>query len=113
MSEDYDRLSERGELQAHKLGQFWLRHGISFDRVYCGPARRHRRTEEIIRQQFAQAGVFLPEAEMLAEIDEFDAFEVMKSFTPVLVQNDERVRELNRQFRENQENPEGGRLNLS
>ena len=47
-AENYDRLSSLGELQSRLLGEHFRRRGITFDRVFCGPLVRQRRTAEIV-----------------------------------------------------------------
>ncbi len=110
MAEDYDKLSPLGEEQARRLGQFWVRHNIVFDRVLCGPAKRHARTLEIAADTVQAAGLPWPEAQRIPAFDEFDAFQVMKLFVPVLLERDAAVRALHDEFRAKQESPEAGRL---
>lgn len=43
-STDYDQLSELGERQARRLGEYWRAKGLRFDAVLCGTLRRHRQT---------------------------------------------------------------------
>jgi broad specificity phosphatase PhoE len=47
-AENYDRLSSLGELQSRLLGEHFRRRGVTFDRVFCGPLVRQRRTAEIV-----------------------------------------------------------------
>jgi broad specificity phosphatase PhoE len=110
LSEDYDRLSELGEAQARKLGEFWVRHELTFDRVFHGPAKRHIRTMEIASVVVQEAGLSWPESRCLTDFDEFDAFQVMKKMVPIMIEEDERVRLLHDDFRANQNSPEAGRL---
>lgn len=110
MEADYDKLSEMGERQARKLGEYWVRHGLRFDRVWCGPAKRHRRTMEIAGEVVRDAGLPWPEAEIVTELDEFDAFTVMKRMVPVLVEQDETIRTLHTEFYAKQHSPEAGRI---
>jgi broad specificity phosphatase PhoE len=110
MAEDYDRLSPLGEEQARKLGDFWARHGLVFEHVYHGPAKRHIRTMEIAGEEVKRAGLPWPEAASLPEMDEFDAYQVMKRMVPVLIEHDPEVRRLNEEFFSNQDSPEAGRV---
>jgi broad specificity phosphatase PhoE len=110
MSEDYDKLSPLGERQARKLGQFWAQHGIVFQQAIHGPARRHIRTMEIAAEEVTRAGLPWPHSLEMPEIDEFDAYQVMKRVVPVLAERDWNVRQLNADFRANQDSPEAGRL---
>lgn len=110
MSEDYDRLSPLGEQQAQKLGQFWARHGLVFQQAFHGPAQRHIRTMEIAAEEVLRAGLPWPEPVLITEMDEFDAYQMMKTMVPILVERNEQVRRLNDEFRANQDSPEAGRL---
>jgi broad specificity phosphatase PhoE len=110
MSTDYDRLSPLGEEQARKLGQFWARHRLLFQQVFHGPAQRHVRTMEIASEEVREAGLPWPEPAALAELDEFDAYQMMKTIMPILIDRNEKVRRLNDEFRANEESPEAGRL---
>lgn len=110
MEADYDKLSHLGEQQARKLGEYWVRHRITFHRVFCGPAKRHRRTMEIAGEVVQQARLAWPEPEIVPELDEFDAFTVMKRLTPVLVEHDPVVAQLNTQFLANRHSEEAGRI---
>jgi broad specificity phosphatase PhoE len=109
MAEDYDQLSPLGEEQARKLGQFWVQHGINFDLCFHGPAKRHRRTAEIAAEYVAEAGMPWPAMRAMPELDEFDAFRVMQVMTPRLIESNPVIREMNEDFRRNQQSPEAGR----
>jgi broad specificity phosphatase PhoE len=107
---DYDKLSPLGEQQSAKLGLYWAKHRIAFQRVLCGPALRHRRTMEIAAEHVRAAGLPWPESAVVPALDEFDAYTVMKRVVPVMVQKDEEVRRLNDAFHANQHSPEAGRI---
>jgi broad specificity phosphatase PhoE len=109
MKEDYDQLSHLGEEQARKLGDFWIRHGITFDLCFHGPAKRHRKTAEIAAEVVRAAGLPWPDLQCVPELDEFDAFRVMQLMVPVLVEADPEIRSMNEDFRANERSPEAGR----
>lgn len=96
---DYDRLSTLGELQARKLGQYWIANGVRFDHVYYGPARRQSGTGEIVRQVYTDANVEWPEPSCLPEFDEYPGIEVMRAFLPGLIDKHEDIRLLEAEFR--------------
>jgi broad specificity phosphatase PhoE len=108
MAEDYDRLSSLGELQARKLGEFWVRHGITFDAALHGPAKRHIRTMQIASESVRAAGLPWPEARCIADFDEFDAYQMMKEMVPVLVELDPEIRRLQDDFQASRHAPEAG-----
>lgn len=109
MSLDYDKLSEVGEEQARKLGEYWVRNGIAFDGVCCGPAKRHIRTMEIAGSVVQSAGLPWPEPAIVPEFDEFDAFTVMRVTLPALLEYSEQVRRLHEEFESTRHTPEAGR----
>ena len=109
MAEDYDQLSPLGEEQARKLGEFWVQHQIGFDLCYHGPAKRHRRTAEIAAECVVAGGLPWPEMRAVPELDEFDAFRVMQFMVPRLIESNPAIREMNEDFRQNQQSPEAGR----
>src|SRR5208283_805589 len=96
---DYDRLSNLGELQAQRLGEYWLRREIRFDHAYYGPARRQEHTGEIVREAYRESGVEWPEPVKVPEFDEYPGIEVMRAFLPGLVDKDEDIRLLDQEFR--------------
>lgn len=109
MSADYDKLSMLGEEQAAKLGHYWAKHRITFDRVFSGPSKRHRDTVRIAGEIVAAAGLPWPEPQIIPEFDEFDAFTMMRVMMPMLVEADEEVRRLNEDFELSRHTPEAGR----
>jgi len=54
---DYDRLSPLGVRQAEALGEELAAGRAVFDRLYVGPAERHRATAEAVGRVYAREGV--------------------------------------------------------
>ena len=75
---NYDCLSKLGEEQSQKLGEHWLRMGVSFDSVYMGPKKRHKQTYEGVATAFKAAGKSFPEPILLTEFDEHQGPGVVK-----------------------------------
>src|SRR5579863_44608 len=100
VSDDYDRLSVTGEKQAVALGEYWARTGVRFDRAIRGPAKRHARTGAL-----AQVG----ETDVMAEFDEYPAFEVMRTALPGLVRQDEDIAAMEREYQRQIEPVEAAR----
>jgi broad specificity phosphatase PhoE len=67
---DSDRLSETGERQAARLGEYWRERGVHFDAVYSGTLRRHVQTAE-------HAG--FTGFERLPEFNEYDAEAILRA----------------------------------
>lgn len=69
---DYDNLSERGQLQSRRLGEWLARGGHRFRAVVVGGMRRHRQTAEGVAAAFATQGLDLPEPVADTGFAEFD-----------------------------------------
>jgi broad specificity phosphatase PhoE len=67
---DSDRLSDTGERQAARLGEYWRERGVRFDEVYSGALRRHTQTAEL-----AGFDTF----ELLPEFNEYDAEGILRA----------------------------------
>ena len=110
MAENYDKLSPLGEQQARKLGEFWLKSGVSFDRVFQGPAERHIRTAEIVADVYRGAGASWPEPTIIRDLDEFDAAMLLRTLMPMLMEIHEPVREMHDAYRNAAGSPQVGHL---
>lgn len=73
LSDDYDRLSELGIEQSRQLGRQLALGGARFDAVFVGPRRRHAHTAEVLLAELEAA----PEPELLPELDEYPAEDVL------------------------------------
>ncbi|MEO8131719.1 MAG: phosphoglycerate mutase family protein [Bryobacteraceae bacterium] len=110
MAENYDKLSPLGERQARKLGEFWLKAGVSFDRVFQGPAQRHIRTAEIVADVYRHAETPWPEATIISALDEFDATLLLQRLMPMLCERHEPVRLLQEAYKKGLDSPHVGLL---
>lgn len=81
---DYDVLSELGLEQSRRLGAHLAATGIAVDALYVGPRRRHAGTLDGLRAAAAEAGVEMPEAEVLAGLDEYPIFDLLAHWGPLL-----------------------------
>ncbi|KXU83763.1 phosphoglycerate mutase [Paraburkholderia monticola] len=68
-SDNYDRLSEKGEQQSIWLAEHFARNGLRFDRVVTGTLQRHAQTLDAIRRALPDVPV---ECEILPGLDEYD-----------------------------------------
>lgn len=99
LSGDYDRLSELGQEQARLLGEYWHASEVVFDRVLCGPRKRHRGTEEIIRLRYSAARRPWPEPVFDESLDEYAAEAVVRELLSAACEIDEGLRELRDRYR--------------
>lgn len=80
-ADDYDRLSERGEIQAGRLGAYLAADpGFGFDTLVVGAMRRHQQTLDAIVAAYTAAGRTLPEALVEPDLNEFDHGAVMAAY---------------------------------
>jgi len=94
LSQNYDQLSSRGEAQARLLGEYWAHRKVVFDRVYSGPANRHRQTAKLVADAYQRIGREFPEPKIIAELDEFQGEAVLSESLPQLLAGDENIRKL-------------------
>ena len=75
---DYDQLSELGQRQCVRLGEWFKRHGIAFDAVLCGTLKRHAQSLAAI-----EAGLGVRHDELaLPGLDEYDGDALVRSVHP-------------------------------
>ncbi|MCZ2103912.1 MAG: histidine phosphatase family protein [Comamonadaceae bacterium] len=75
---DYDRLAERGQVQAQRLGAYWQARGRCFDAVYTGTLQRHAQTLAGIVAALPD----LPPACVRPELDEYDSAALIRAIHP-------------------------------
>jgi broad specificity phosphatase PhoE len=83
---DYDRLSARGREQAAAVGG--LLANAHLHALYSGPLLRQRQTAEVASEAASAAGSSLPELQLIPELAEYQAFEMLKHMIPRLVAED-------------------------
>ncbi len=98
LSENYDQLSPLGKEQARHLGEYLVRHDITFDEAYSGPLHRQRDTGAIVAAAFEAAGRPFPRMQVLDGLMEFPAEQLAVKFFPRLLEDEAQVREWMMQF---------------
>ena len=98
--DDYDQLSELGQLQSSKLGEYWFRRGVTFDEVYMGPRTRQQKTAEFVGIAYGEAGGHWPTPIVVPELDEFDIAGLAHVLTPELARQNVAFAELLDQYRQ-------------
>jgi broad specificity phosphatase PhoE len=99
LEENYDKLSTIGEIQAHRLGEFWASRQMVFDRVYSGPRVRQLNTTRIVSDACRKAGLEFPDPLIIPEFEEYQGEVVLERSLPGLLENDQGVRDLHAEFR--------------
>ncbi len=93
-ADNYDQLSSLGEQQARLLGEYWLRRGVRFDRVYTGPRVRQIETAALVGEAYARAGLEWPEPQIINELDEHHVDRMMKQAMRQILEKFPRIAEL-------------------
>ena len=84
-ADNYDVLSPTGIRQSQVLGEHLSRLGQGFDRCVAGGLRRQQHTAETTLAQLVSAGLPVPELEIDAGFDEFDAEAVIRGLLPAML----------------------------
>jgi broad specificity phosphatase PhoE len=106
LSQNYDQLSELGDTQSRLLGEYWGRHRVVFDRVCTGPANRHQKTAQIVREAYLRSGFDFPEPVMMDEFDEFHGDAVLSKSLPQLLAHNRKIHELRDAMQKSSTEPE-------
>lgn len=97
-SDNYDKLSERGEDQARALAKHWLARGIRIDHVFAGTLQRQTRSAEVVGETYRAAGQDWPELTILEGLNEYPADDVMGILLPDLTKRDEKYARLKDEY---------------
>lgn len=89
----YDFLSSLGRTQAHALGVWLAREGVSFDAVWTGGLRRQQETAAIVLGAMAAAGSSQPEPRQDERWSEFDLDAVYAAIAPQMAAEDSAFRD--------------------
>lgn len=98
LDQNYDKLSAIGELQALRLGQYWVRQKMVFHQVCTGPRVRQKDTARIVAGVYRDGGLTLPEPVVMQEFDEYHGEGVLEHGLPLLLESNSEVRQLHQAF---------------
>ncbi len=77
-ADDYDHLSELGQRQSVRLGQYWRERGVTFDAVLTGTLRRHAQTWAGI----AEGAGYSHDVQAREGLNEYDSAAVIAAIHP-------------------------------
>ncbi|HZX24814.1 MAG TPA: histidine phosphatase family protein [Woeseiaceae bacterium] len=97
-TDDYDRLSDKGEAQCAALARHWLEQGLEFHAAWCGSLVRQRRSGERVREVYREAGRDFPEIRCIPTLDEYPADDIMDTLLPLLRESVPSIDDLARAF---------------
>ena len=109
-SDNYDVLSNKGELQAHKLGKYLVKKKIRFDKIYVGTLKRQQQTCEIISNEYKKKNLIIPSPIVLDDLNEHQATEAMKSEIPKMIKSDQYIKKLWKEIELNPEKKNGNMM---
>lgn len=98
--DNYDVLSEVGQEQAKRLGEYFATREIRFTALYCGTMVRQRLTAEIVCEKLREQGLISCDLNSDERWNEFSLASVYRYFAPRLCEDDA---DFARDFREMQE----------
>lgn len=75
----YDRLSERGHVQARILAGQFIESGLTFDALYSGDMDRQRATTREICDTYSTQGIAMPEHRIDPRFNEYDSERIVRS----------------------------------
>lgn len=75
---DYDRLSDLGQRQCHRLGQYFAARGQRFQAVLRGTLRRQAQSLDALQQGLGA----LPEPQVFPGLNEYDSAAVVRAIHP-------------------------------
>lgn len=97
-TEDYDRLSELGERQCAALARHWLDQDLELHAAWCGSLLRQRRSAEVVRDVYRDAGRPFPDIRCMPALDEYPADDIMDTLLPLLREREAAIEELAAEF---------------
>lgn len=93
MTDDYDRLSPIGVQQSRLLGDYWGKRGLTFNKLFVGPLRRHQQTFTAFADGYEAHGHRLPAPVVNDDFVEHAGFQMSRAVTPTLVGKDPYITE--------------------
>lgn len=87
LADNYDKLSDKGELQSAELGKYLVNKKIQFDKIFVGPLERQKHTCQIVSDIFMQNNIPFPVPVIVEGLKEHSGTEAVKSAYPQLMKN--------------------------
>ena len=93
MSDNYDKLSEKGIEQSKILGKYLVNRKIKFEKVYSGPLERQVHTYQLVRAAYEDQFWF-PKAQIINGLSEHKGPEASRKSYPLMLEKYQVVRDL-------------------
>jgi broad specificity phosphatase PhoE len=86
--DNYDRLSELGEQQAHLLGDYLAVQNVNFSAIVSGAMQRQRHTARTVSDRLVQRNLPAPQLLIDDQWNEFSLLTVYQSYVPRLLEDE-------------------------
>jgi len=86
--ENYDRLSEKGAMQAEILSRHFLESNIHFDTIYRGTLDRQKGTLRGFINTFDEKNIQVPDINEMEELNEYNSRTILEAIVPTLLMED-------------------------
>jgi broad specificity phosphatase PhoE len=86
--DEYDKISETGDIQSGLLAQYLYDSGIIFDSVYSGTLERHNHTANHFISYYAEKKSFPPELKLMDGLNEYNSKEIIRRYLPVVLKEE-------------------------
>nr|WP_242455003.1 histidine phosphatase family protein [Pseudomonas sp. MS19] len=87
-ADNYDKLSDIGIRQAEVVGEYLAQLGVTLDRCISGDLQRQQHTATSALSKLHSAGIAVPDHEINAAFNEFDADAVVRALLPGILQDE-------------------------
>ena len=86
--DNYDRISETGDLQSCALAEYLCNTGITFDSIYCGTLDRQQQTAERFINRAAPRKSPPYELKFRPELNEYNSREIVRHYLPIVLREE-------------------------
>jgi broad specificity phosphatase PhoE len=86
--DEYDRISETGDIQSVLLAEYLYNTGIVFDSVYSGTLTRQKHTANRFISYYAEKKPPASELKFVPDLNEYNSKEIIKNYLPLVLNED-------------------------
>lgn len=86
--DEYDRISETGDIQSELLAEYLYNTGVVFDSVYSGTLERQKHTANRFLSYYAERKTPAYELKFVPDLNEYNSREIIKHYLPLVLNED-------------------------
>jgi broad specificity phosphatase PhoE len=101
--DNYDNLSEKGNIQSEALGQYFVANNIHFDKLFIGKLKRHQQTFDGFKKAYITKGIALPKPVQLVELNEHQALNALQFYYDDFIAQNYTAKKLHQEAHKNPE----------